>query len=438
MILQTVWFRVSASSSRSWRMILAVGAAVALLLLSSCTVQVKGNTPRATLTSASISGSTGSSAATSPPSGSVTPSTSATSTGPVNIYAGVRAGMLSATAKQAKSLVYVPNGTANTVQVIDPSTFKVIATYPTGGQPQHVVPSWDMRTLWVNDDIGNDMVPIDPISGKPGKRVRVQDPYNLYFTPDGAHALVMAERLRRIDVLNPHTMAFERSLPVPCHGVNHADYSADLSFFVASCEFSGKLLVIDRQATRLIKVINLNDTKTPGATSPGEAMRMGGPRSNLVPGASAMPQDVRLTPDGTRFLVADMLRNGTWVINASTQAVERFIPTGKGAHGIYPDREGRRMFVSNRDEGTISVLDASSLTVLETWRIPGGGSPDMGGVTADGSQLWLSGRYHGEVYVLNTRTGALIKRIKVNAGPHGLLVWPQPGSFSLGHTGNTR
>jgi len=125
--------------------------------------------------------------------------------------------MLSPTAKQAKSLVYVPNGTANTVQVIDPSTYKVIATYPTGGQPQHVVPSWDMRTLWVNDDIGNDMVPIDPISGKPGKRVRVQDPYNLYFTPDGAHALVMAERLRRIDVLNPHTMAFERSLPVPCH-----------------------------------------------------------------------------------------------------------------------------------------------------------------------------------------------------------------------------
>ena len=438
MALQTVWFPVSAATSRSSRLIVAVGAAAALLLLSSCTVQVNGNTPRATLTSASISGPTGSSAAASPPSGSVTPSTSATSTGPVNVYAGARAGMLSATAKQAKSLVYVPNSTANTVQVIDPSAFKVIATYPTGGQPQHVVPGWDMKTLWVNDDIGNDLVPIDPISGKPGKRVRVQDPYNLYFSPDGAHAIVMAERLRRIDVRNPRTMALEHSLPVPCQGVNHADYSADLSFFVASCEFSGKLLMIDRQATRVIKVINLNDAKTPGATSAQAAMQMGGARSNLAPGASAMPQDVRLTPDGTRFLVADMLRNGIWVINAVTQRVERFIPTGKGAHGIYPDREGRRMFVSNRDEGSISVLDASSLTVLETWRIPGGGSPDMGGVTADGSQLWLSGRYHAEVYVLDTTTGALIKRIKVNAGPHGLLVWPQPGSFSLGHTGNTR
>jgi len=354
------------------------------------------------------------------------------------VYAGAGLGKLSATAKQAKSLVYVPNSTADTIQVIDPGTFRVISTYPSGREPQHVVPSWDLKTLWVNDDIGNDMVPIDPLTGKPGKRVHVEDPYNLYFTPDGAHALVMAERMRRIDVRNPRTMALERSLPVPCHGVNHADYSADLSFFVASCEFSGKLLVIDSQATRVIKVLNLNNTRTARATGAGAAMRMGGARSNLNPGASAMPQDVRLTPDGTRFLVADMLRNGIWVISAGTQRVERFIHTGLGAHGVYPDRLGRRIFVSNRDEGSVSVLDASTLTITATWRVPGGGSPDMGGLTADGSQLWLSGRYHNEVYVFDTTTGALIKRIKVNGGPHGLVVWPQPGSLSLGHTGNMR
>ena len=346
--------------------------------------------------------------------------------------------MLSDTARAARSLVYVPNTLANTMQVIDPKTFRVIGTYPTGREPQHVVPSWDMKTLWVNDDIGNDMVPIDPRTGRPGKRVQVQDPYNLYFAPDGSHALAMAERLRRIDVLNPRTMALERSLPVPCRGVNHADYSADLSFFLASCEFSGKLLVIDRQATKMVAVINLNATATPGATSLGTAMAMGGARSNLEPGASTMPQDVRLTPDGTRFLVADMLRNGIWVVSARNPRIEHFIHTGLGAHGIYPDREGRRMFVSNRDAGSVSVLDASSLAITATWKIPGGGSPDMGGVTSDGSQLWLSGRYNAEVYVLNTATGALIRRIRVNAGPHGLLVWPQPGSFSLGHTGNTR
>ncbi|HXR67776.1 MAG TPA: YncE family protein, partial [Dermatophilaceae bacterium] len=308
---------------------LVAGAAIAaVLLLSSCADQASGDISTTTPSTAPRSG-------TATPSGSASP-TSRASEGPLNVYAGAAAGKLSATAKGAKSLVYVPNSRANTVQVIDPSTFRVIATYPTGREPQHVVPSWDMKTLWVNDDLGNDLVPINPQTGRPGRRVHVEDPYNLYFTPDGAHALVMAERLRRIDVLNPRTMALQRSLPVPCHGVNHADYAADLSFFVASCEFSGKLLVIDREATKVVKVINLNGTRTPGATSAHEAMRMGGPRSSLMPGASAMPQDVRLTPDGTRFLVADMLRNGIWVISARTQVVERFIPTGRGAHGIYP------------------------------------------------------------------------------------------------------
>jgi DNA-binding beta-propeller fold protein YncE len=227
---------------------------------------------------------------------------SPTAAGTIDVYLGAGAGKLSATAQRARSLVYVPNNTTDTVQVVDPITFRVIATYPTGREPQHVVPSWDMKMLWVDDDLGNDMVPIDPVTGKPGKPEHVEDPYNLYFTPDGTHALVIAERMHLIDVHNPQTMALERSLMVPCDGVNHADYSADLSFFVASCEFSGKLLVVDRNAAKLLRVIDLNNTKTPGATSVGEAMRMGGPKSGLSPGASAMPQDVRLTPDGSRHV----------------------------------------------------------------------------------------------------------------------------------------
>jgi YVTN family beta-propeller protein len=354
------------------------------------------------------------------------------------VYAHDGPGKLQGAARTAKPLVYVPNTLSDTLQVIDPRTYRVVARYPTGREPQHVVPSWDLKTLWVNDDLGNDLVPINPRTGKPGPKVAVADPYNLYFTPDGAHALVMAERLHRIDVRHPRTMALQRSLQVPCDGINHADYSADQSFLVASCEFSGKLLVIDRTATKVRKVINLNTIHTPGATTPMQAMHMHGPQSGLRPGASAMPQDVRLTPDGTRFLVADMLRNGVWVINARTLAVQRFLRTGKGTHSIYPDRTATRLFVANRDAGTITVLDASTLRTLHTWALPGGGSPDMGGVSADGRTLWLSGRYDNVVYVLNTTTGALLKKIRVDSGPHGLCVWPQPGRYSLGHTGNMR
>jgi len=83
----------------------------------------------------------------------------------------------------------------------------------------------------------------------------------------------------------------------------------------------------------------------------------------------------------------------------------------------------------------VSVLSFASQRVRTTWRLPGGASPDMGGVSADGRVLWLSGRYHAEVYAIDTRSGRLLARVPVGRGPHGLCVYPQPGRYSLGHTG---
>ena len=44
--------------------------------------------------------------------------------------------------------------------------------------------------------------------------------------------------------------------------------------------------------------------------------------------------------------------------------------------------------------------------------------------------LWLAGRYHHEVYAINTRNGELRARIKTGRGPHGLCIYPQPGRYS--------
>ncbi|MEO3936082.1 hypothetical protein V3N99_04900 [Dermatophilaceae bacterium Soc4.6] len=353
-------------------------------------------------------------------------------------YAADRAGLLTGPARSARPLVYVPSQVASTVQVIDPGTYRVIARYPVARSPEHVVPSHDLTTLWVNSDTGNIMTPIDPRTGRLGTPVDVFDPYNLYFSPDGRYAIVMAERARALEVRDAHTMAAVRDVPVRCYGVNHADFTADLRTMVASCEFSGVLVVIDPGLTHVVKTIDLNLVATPGATDAGTARAMGGPAGFLRPGATAMPQDVRLTPDGRHFLAADMLRNGIWVVDATTLTVTGFVHTGKGAHGIYVSRDAREVYVSNRDEGSVSVLDAATLKQKALWHIPGGGSPDMGGVSADGSELWLSGRYSSMVYVFDTTTGAVTHEIPVDAGPHGLLVWPQPGRFSLGHTGNMR
>jgi YVTN family beta-propeller protein len=158
---------------------------------------------------------------------------------------------------------------------------------------------------------------------------------------------------------------------------------------------------------------------------------------------------VRLTPDGTRFYVADMHADGVRVIDGERFEHIGFIPTGPGTHGIYPSRDGTRMYVTNRGThggqrrppGDVVVVDPAAGRlgeIVARWPLPGGGSPDMGNVSADGTKFWVSGRYDDEVYCFDTSTGALLARIPVGSGPHGLTVWPQPGRYSLGHTGNMR
>ena len=162
------------------------------------------------------------------------------------------------------------------------------------------------------------------------------------------------------------------------------------------------------------------------------------PSGVLTLRAGAAPQDVKLSPDGRVFYVADMNVGGVWLVDGERLRVLRFMPTGRGAHGLYPSRDARFLYVTNRAAGSISVVSFRTRRIVATWRIPGGGSPDMGNVSANGKVLWLSGRWNGVVYAISTRNGRLLAKIPVGAGPHGLCVWPQPGRYSLGHTGILR
>jgi YVTN family beta-propeller protein len=235
----------------------------------------------------------------------------------------------------------------------------------------------------------------------------------MYYTPDGKYAIVMAERDRRLDFRDAQTMKIVNRVPVNCKGVNHADFTPDGRIMIATCEFSNELIKVDVAAQKVLAHLTLS--------------RPGG-----------MPQDCRIIPNGKLFYVADMMSHGVHVIEPNSFKEVDFIATGKGAHGIYFSRDAKYAYVSNRDEGSVSLVDVNTNKVFTKWQIPGGGTPDMGDVSADGKSLWLSGRYSGEVYVFNTETGALRARIKVGKQPHGLCVYPQPGRYSLGHTGNMR
>jgi DNA-binding beta-propeller fold protein YncE len=344
-----------------------------------------------------------------------------------NLYSEAGANKLSPVVAGDIGRVYVPDIRSGDVTVIDPSSFKVVDRFNAGPHPQHVVPSWDLRTLWVTGSAENkkspgSLTPIDPRTGKPGRMIVVPDAYNMYFLPNGRSAIIVAERLRRLEFRDPKSMALQSTLNVSgCKGINHADFTADGRYAIFTCEFDGALVEIDMREQKVLRYLKL--------------------------AKDSMPQDVRISPDGNTFFVADMLADGVFLIDRERFAKIGFIRTGVGAHGLYPSRDGTELYVADRGShevhgpknghGDVAVIDFKSRRVEKVWPIPGGGSPDMGNVSADGKYLWLSGRFDNVVYAIDVKSGNM-RIIRVGMEPHGLTVWPQPGRFSLGHTGNMR
>ncbi|WP_407662252.1 YncE family protein [Nakamurella lactea] len=335
---------------------------------------------------------------------------------PKDIYADAGANMLSPNVKRDPTYAYVPHNKSGDVWVIDQRSHRVVRKCPVGSELQHVVPSYNLRMLYATSDRGNKILEINPATGTCGRTIPVIDPYNMYFTPDGKYAISVAEENKQLVWYDPKTWRRHDTTRVPgCAGVDHADFSVDGRTAVFTCEFAGRVAVVDVLSHKVLRLVDM----------PVRHTMMG-------------PQDIKLAPDGHAYYIADSDANGLWVLNGAATKVLKFIPTGHGAHGLYLSRDSRRLFVTNRLEGSISVLNSITGAVETKWRIPGGGSPDMGNVSADGSQLWVSGRYDNVVYVLSTRDGRLLAKIPVGNGPHGMALMPIPGRYSLGHTGITR
>ena len=375
---------------------------------------------------------------------------------PQNLYSETGADKFSSAVQGDMVRIYVPNLRSNDVYVVDPAQMKVVGRFRVGIGPQHIVPAWNLRTLWVTNNAegrtDGSLTPIDPRTGKPGKAVPVDDPYNMYFTPDGKSAIVVAEARKRLDFRDPVTMAAQYSIDVPgCPGINHADFSIDGRFAIFTCEFSGTLAKIDLANRKVMAYLQLKMPATrfkevAGPRTPaGKVWEPG--ETEVCTVKRGMPQDIRSSPDGKRFYIADMHADGVHIVEVESFKQVGFISTGLGAHGLYPSRDGKSLYVANRGShkihgpklgnGGVAVIDFATEKVVARWAVPGGGSPDMGNVSADGKWLWLAARYDDVIYRFDTTNGD-VTQIKVGAEPHGLTVWPQPGRYSLGHTGNLR
>ncbi len=297
----------------------AVGLVALLVAVALPSARTGGHHPGAAGTGTPRGSAAGGSVARDNPAAPVHASAALAGMPPVlnpnNIYSADAPNMLSPAVKGDVSMIYVPNSLSNTVSEINPATDKVVRTFRVAREPQHVVPSWDLKTLWVTSDIGNSLTPINPKNGLPGRPVAVRDPYNMYFTPNGKFAIVVAERYESLDFRNPQTMALVHALHVPCLGVDHMDFSANGTYLIASCEFGAKLIKVDVATQSYAGSLSLP--------------------------AGSKPQDVKLSPNGKIFYVADMISNGVWMIDGQNMKVLGFIKTGQGAHGLYVSRNDR-------------------------------------------------------------------------------------------------
>ena len=312
--------------------------------------------------------------------------------------------------------IYVPDSNQSaggTTTVIDQNTHKIVRVLQSGILSQHVTPSHDLRHIFVEASVANRLFGIDPATGQAATSYSIERPYNLYFTPDGKFGVEMDEEHQKIQFTDPNTFKVVKTISDPaCQGPNHADFSANGRYFIVSCEFSGELLKIDTLKQAVVGHLSL--------------------------GSGAMPQDVRLAPDGRSFYVAAMMLNKLVQIPWNDFTVAKEYSTMTMPHGIYFSRDQKRLFMTARGAGAIQVFDLAQEKFVDTWQTPQHYHLDMGGLSVDGKTLWISARNEGYVLGFDTTTGQVIATIRVGGMPHGLLVWPQPGRYSIGHTGVTR
>jgi YVTN family beta-propeller protein len=388
-------------------------------LLGACTTtqQTTSDAPSASVAATTSSAPSASEAAAESPSASAAPTAEATPSAPPigGIYAGPASGVLDPRVADLPPRVYVPNETSNDVAVIDPETFEVVGRFAAGAAPEHISPDWDFSKLYVSNMNGATLTVIDPLTQAPIETKNVPFPYNLFFTPDGSKAIVVADYLGADMVADNGLYFYDREtwellkfVQVPWPGVNHLDFTPDGRYLMVTCESAGAVVKIDTVEMEIVGTVEVGGS----------------------------PLDIRLDPDGDVFYVANQGTHGVDVIDHAAMQAVGFIPAGNGAHAFAFSRDVSRLFLTNRLGNTIDVIDLDSRTIVDSW--PAGGSPDMATVSPDGSQLWVSNRFHGTVNVFDPETGEILATIETGGNPHGLTYWPQPGSISLGHNGNMR
>jgi YVTN family beta-propeller protein len=289
----------------------------------------------------------------------------------------------------AAGLAYVVNSGAASVSLIDMSSEKELRVIPMLREPHHLALSPDGKSLLVGDTVGNEMFFFDPATAALQKRVPVADPYQLGFSPNGKFLVVNGLARNQVDVYDAASLQLLKRFPLASMP-SHLDYAPDSSRVFVSLQGSDSLVAIDLNKLDVLWKVKI------GSTPAGVLWQNG------------------------KVLVADMGTDYVAVADPSDGHVLDRIHTGKGAHNLFLSPDHKIIWVNNRVAGTTTSLDAATLAVMRTYRIPGG--PDDIAFAPDG-KLWITRRWAEKVAVLDPKSGDF-QTIEVGRSPHGIFLYP--------------
>lgn len=289
----------------------------------------------------------------------------------------------------AKGAVLVINSGEASLSVFDLASRAELRRIPVLREPHHWALTPDGKELLIGDTVGNELFVLDARIFALLRRMPVADPYQLGFSPDGRLLAVNGLARNQVDIYEGAGAKLVKRFPLKTMP-SHLTFSPDSSMVFVSLQGTGKLAAIDLRRMSVA-------WEAPVGKTPAGVMWHGG-----------------------KVLVALMGEDNVAVVNPTDGRVETRVVTAAGAHQIFLSPDGRTVWVNNRVAGSTTALDAATLGIRRTYRLPGG--PDDIAFSPDG-KLWITQRFAHRVAILDPATGA-VESLPAGRSPHGIFLNP--------------
>jgi DNA-binding beta-propeller fold protein YncE len=297
-----------------------------------------------------------------------------------------------ATSTTRADTVLVLNSDDASYSVLSRSQRAELKRYPVGREPHHLIATPDGSEVLVGSTATNELLGLDVRTGQRRRVVRgIIDPYQLGFSPDGQWFVTAANRLDHIDIYRADGFKLARRIfmdGLPSH----------LAFDAES-----KTVFVTLQETGRVVAFDLATQKLKWTTEVGRA-----PAGLIV-------------PDANRVIVALTGDDRIVVVDPNDGTVKGTLRTGKAAHNFFPWGDGRHWFLSNRVEGTVTLLDTKDMKLVGTVKVPGG--PDDMAITPDRKEMWVTQRFLRRVAVVDLEKMKMVASIPVGKSPHGIMMF---------------